>query len=168
MRPEVPDQVGKWHEKYLSDTSLRVVEVGSMDINGSVRPHFAGHDYVGVDMRHGAGVDVVGNAHELSLLVAPADIVICLDTFEHDDAFWLTLPEIWKTLKPGGWFICGIPTIHFRTYHGFPDDFWRFTESSFFGILLAGYELIDSKGICTFPPEVDTLIAIARKPEGGE
>jgi hypothetical protein len=61
-----------------------VVEVGSRDINGSVRPLFRGAaSYVGVDLTYGPGVDVVADAMTFTPEVAP-DIVVCCEVLEHD------------------------------------------------------------------------------------
>ena len=40
-------------------TGTRVLEVGSLDINGSVRPIFTDCEYVGLDLGPGPGVDVI-------------------------------------------------------------------------------------------------------------
>ena len=39
----------------------RVVEVGSRDINGSIRELVDADTYVGIDLEEGPGVDVVGD-----------------------------------------------------------------------------------------------------------
>ena len=60
----------------------RVIELGSLDINGSPRHLFDdGVDYVGVDLQSGPGVDVVADAATVGL--EPADVVLCLEVFEH-------------------------------------------------------------------------------------
>ena len=77
-------------------------------------------------------------------------------------AFWLTLDQIYLALvKPGGHFICSVPTIWFQTYHGHPDDYWRFTNSAFFKILFdpIRYTIMESREIKTIE-NVDTLAAI--------
>lgn len=54
-----------WVEHCLDVTGQpkRVAELGSRNVNGSVRHLFTGQDrYVGVDIRDGPGVDVVANA----------------------------------------------------------------------------------------------------------
>jgi hypothetical protein len=37
----------------------RVLDIGSLDINGSVRPLFRGGTYTGIDVAAGPGVDIV-------------------------------------------------------------------------------------------------------------
>ena len=44
----------------------RVLEVGSLNINGSIRQFFAACDYTGVDLGKGKDVDLVARGEELS------------------------------------------------------------------------------------------------------
>jgi len=165
MRPEVKQAVTEWAALYLREAKT-IVEIGSMDVNGNLRDIFKGQDYIGVDMRPGDNVDVVLNAHRLRdrFPGASVDAVICCDTFEHDDAFWETLREIRRALKPGGFFVCSVPTIAYTTYHPHPDDYWRFTGSAFFNLIMSPlyYHLVDRRDIRT-TGDVDTYAAIGRR-----
>jgi len=40
-------------------TAARTLEIGSLDINGSVRQFFDGGSYIGLDVAPGHGVDIV-------------------------------------------------------------------------------------------------------------
>ncbi len=62
--------------------SKSVVEIGSYNVNGSVRDLFPKTDYTGVDVRPGKGVDVVadGAAYEPA---KPVDTVVCCEVLEH-------------------------------------------------------------------------------------
>lgn len=63
----------------------RVVELGSLDVNGSARPLFAGAaSYIGVDRRAGRGVDVVADAADWGE-DGCCDLVLCAETLEHTD-----------------------------------------------------------------------------------
>ncbi len=66
-----------------------VIEIGSYDINGSVRPLFQGAEYIGLDMQEGQGVDWVGDAATYEP-EKPVDCVVCCETLEH--------AENWKDL----------------------------------------------------------------------
>lgn len=59
----------------------RVVEFGSRDVNGSVRPLFDCREYVGVDIAPGPAVDVVADA--ALYRGEPADVVVCCEVLEH-------------------------------------------------------------------------------------
>lgn len=128
-------------KKFLEEHDLKgkkVLDVGSLDVNGSLREDFKDCDYTGVDMREGPNVDFVLNGHELSTQFQEEfDLVVCFDTLEHDDLFWLTLGEMRKVLKSGGWLIIGAPSIN-HPIHRHPKDYYRFTEDSFQDVFLLG------------------------------
>ena len=90
-------------------SGLRVLEFGSLDINGSVRSLFgeltaAGGSYLGIDVQEGPGVDLVADASVYEDGTR-YDIVVCAEVFEHT-ALW---PKIIKNahslLVDGGAFI---------------------------------------------------------------
>jgi SAM-dependent methyltransferase len=112
----------------------RVLEIGSYDVNGNLNAELAGCDHVRLDMRKGPNVDIVANSHNLPFASAVCtgsgfDAVVCADTLEHDSAFWVTMKEIRRVLKPGGAIVLCVPYIGFPL-HQHPSDYWRFTESS--------------------------------------
>jgi hypothetical protein len=82
--------------------SLAVLEIGSLDINGSVRPLFprAGH-YHGLDLVAGDGVDEVADA---STWVPPRryDVVVSAEVLEHAPAWRAILEMMWSATAPGG------------------------------------------------------------------
>lgn len=59
-----------------------VIEIGSLDINGSVRPLFAGAEYIGLDPQEGPGVDWVGDALDY-VPEKKVDCVVCCEVLEH-------------------------------------------------------------------------------------
>lgn len=62
-----------------------VVEIGSRNINGSVRPLFAdAASYTGIDVQDGPGVDLVADGATFVPREAP-DLVVCMETLEHTD-----------------------------------------------------------------------------------
>jgi SAM-dependent methyltransferase len=80
----------------------RVLDIGSLDINGSNRPLFVDCDYLGVDIGPGRNVDIVAKAHELDLPDDTFDVVISTECFEHDKFYRETLQNACRMLKPGG------------------------------------------------------------------
>lgn len=70
----------------FSDVS--VLEVGSLNINGSVRDLFNASLYIGVDLEEGPSVDVVGQGQELSYDDNFFDVAISAECFEHNP-YWL-------------------------------------------------------------------------------
>ena len=68
-------------------TNRKVLEIGSLNINGSVRQFFSGCDYLGVDLGPGADVDLICNGHELDFPDRSFDTVISCECLEHD-IYW--------------------------------------------------------------------------------
>ena len=85
-------------------TFEKVLEFGSRDVNGSVRPLVNSLDYWGLDLLPGKGVDEVANAAAWRG-DGYRDLVICCEVFEHTPEW----PQIVKTaavhLKPCGLFL---------------------------------------------------------------
>ena len=80
-----------------------MVDVGSLDINGSNRGLFRKCDYRGIDIVRGKNVDEVGLAHLLLCnLDNYFDTVISTEMLEHDKYWELSLHAMYRALKPGG------------------------------------------------------------------
>jgi SAM-dependent methyltransferase len=95
----------------------RVIDFGSLDINGSNRQFFENCEYTGLDIGPGKNVDIVSRAHEYSAPDASYDVVVSTEMFEHDKFLHLSLPNMVRVLKPGGLFFwtCAAPG---RPEHG--------------------------------------------------
>jgi SAM-dependent methyltransferase len=80
-----------------------VLEIGSRDLNGSIRPWLAtAASYTGIDRQAGQGVDVVADGATYVPVEAP-DLVVCMETLEHAeqaDAIVRNAAAILR--KPGG------------------------------------------------------------------
>lgn len=108
--------------------SLRILDLGSQDVNGSYRPLFDEPEwlYIGLDMAPGKNVDVVLRTPYVWREVASgsADVVVSGQAFEHIQYFWITMLEVARVLKPGG--ICCILAPSSGPEHCYPFDCWRF------------------------------------------
>lgn len=95
----------------------RVLDVGSLNVNGCNKILFTDCDYVGVDIGPGENVDVVCKAHEYDAPAESFDVVISSECFEHDMYIKQTLNKITDLLKPEGLFVftCASET---RPEHG--------------------------------------------------
>lgn len=83
-------------------SKIRLLEVGSLDVNGTIRGLFAGTNYTGVDLMAGAGVDLVASGHQLDLPAELFDITLSCECFEHNP-FWIeTFENMCRMTKPGG------------------------------------------------------------------
>ncbi len=107
-------RVKKIHPQYFENKN--VLEVGSQDINGSVRKHFKNCDYLGIDLGEASGVDLVVSIIDFSR-ENEYDVVISSEMLEHCKEWDLALLQMYKNTKPGGMFIltCAGPN---RQEHG--------------------------------------------------
>ena len=99
------------HPNHFSE-GCRVLEYGSLDINGGVRSIFnAPQEYVGIDCQAGRGVDWVGVCHEYEHPVGEFDVVISTEMLEHDPYWRKSLEHACSMLRSGGLFImtCAAP-----------------------------------------------------------
>jgi len=104
---------------------LKVLDVGSMDVNGSYRTLFGCH-YFGIDITDGQNVDKVVEPYNWDIEDESFDIVISGQTLEHVKFFWLTMQEIERVLKKGG-LVCLIVPAEVGK-HRYPVDCWRMLE----------------------------------------
>jgi len=124
----------KFYKKYCEENieNKKILDVGSYDTNGCMRPIFQKGNYVGVDMEFGPNVDIVANANDLPFKENTFDIVISSSCFEHDDMFWETFREMCRVTKPGGYIYVQAPSN--GPYHGWPGDNWRFYIDSWLAL----------------------------------
>jgi SAM-dependent methyltransferase len=119
-----------YSDHFARNKSTRVIEIGSQDVNGSLRetcpPEF---EYIGVDFVDGKGVDIVlEDPYVLPFESASSDIILSSSCFEHSEMFWLSFLEIMRVLKPGGLFYLNVPSN--GSFHRYPVDCWRFYPDS--------------------------------------
>jgi GT2 family glycosyltransferase/SAM-dependent methyltransferase len=117
MHPEAHQFVAQVRARFPAwFRGKRVLEVGSLNINGTVREFFTDCEYVGIDLAPGPGVDRVIRAHDLIELDA-YDVVISTEALEHDRYWERSLVQMVANLKPGGLFVltCAGPN---RAEHG--------------------------------------------------
>jgi ubiquinone/menaquinone biosynthesis C-methylase UbiE len=119
-----------FYNKYCDNIeSKTVLDVGSCDVNGSMKPIFSkAKQYTGLDQCNGKNVDVVGSSHNLPFGDNSYDIIISSSCFEHDDMFWVTFIEMCRVLKPNGLLYIQAPSN--GPYHAHPVDNWRFYKDS--------------------------------------
>src|SRR5271170_6501285 len=80
----------------------RILEIGSYDVNGSVRPFFSfAREYVGIDLVPGPSVDVVGQGHDFGDSNS-YDIVLSCEAFEHNPMWLETFINMIRVCRPGG------------------------------------------------------------------
>ena len=63
---------------------VSVLEVGSLNINGSIRQFFDKCEYIGVDLGPGPGVDMIAHGEDLQFADNSFDVVASCECFEHN------------------------------------------------------------------------------------
>jgi SAM-dependent methyltransferase len=128
-------------------TGKLVLEVGSYDVNGSVRPHVESLGparYLGVDASTGPRVDMVVDCEHLATEVGYAawDLVITTEMLEHVRDWRACMFQLASVVKPGGFLLITTRSPGFP-YHPFPEDHWRYTNDQMRAILTAlGLEIL--------------------------
>ena len=86
------------------DSKLRkVLEVGSFDVNGTIRQIIGECDeYVGADLVGGPGVDVVKSGHLLDFPDGYFDLSFSSECFEHDEHWSESFLNMTRMTKPSG------------------------------------------------------------------
>jgi SAM-dependent methyltransferase len=118
MHPEIDVFVASVKKKYPEFFEGKsVLEVGSQNINGTVRTHFKNCHYIGTDLGEAPGVDVVHDITEGTLNNMQFDVVISSEMLEHCEKWESALINMYHSTKPGGLFIltCAGPQ---RQEHG--------------------------------------------------
>lgn len=108
----------------------RILEVGALNINGSFRSYvesFNPREYIGIDIKDGAGVDKVCGVEELVSEFGENsfDYIICTETLEHVLCWRCAIIEMKTVCKPDG-FICITTRSKGFGKHEYPIDCWRY------------------------------------------
>jgi SAM-dependent methyltransferase len=108
----------------------RVIEVGSRDLNGSLRPVIEAlgpSEYVGVDVVDGTGVDLVcDGGHLVERFGTDAfDLVVSTEVLEHARDWRGVISRLKRVCRPGGLLVLTTRSRGFP-YHAWPSDFWRY------------------------------------------
>jgi SAM-dependent methyltransferase len=95
----------------------RVLEVGSLDINGSVRELFSNCRYTGADLQLGPGVDLACQGQLLEFPSGHFDTTISAECLEHNP-FWRDIvANMLRMTRPGGLLLISCATTG-RFEHG--------------------------------------------------
>ena len=101
-------------------------------------------DVTVLDVVPGPTVDVVGDAHAMSTLLAAEsfDFAISVSVFEHLLMPWKVAVEMSRVLKPGA--LALIHSHQAEAMHDAPWDFWRFSDTVWPALFNAatGFEIV--------------------------
>jgi glycosyltransferase involved in cell wall biosynthesis/SAM-dependent methyltransferase len=143
-----------------------VLEVGSLDVNGSIRPMVEARSprsYVGVDVAQGPGVDRRVDVARLIDEFGPDafDVVVSTECLEHVEDWVTAIRNMVRVLRPGGVLVWTTRSPGFAYHH--PPDRWRYTSQAMAEILgrlnLEPMVVMDD-------PEYPGVFVKARKPTG--
>ena len=128
MHPSAFDDAHRFVDQYLATReSLRIADVGSFDLNGSLKPLFdrPGWTYVGLDPAPGPNVDVVlpGEDAWPDIATGAFDVVVSSQRLDHVTRPWRWMAELSRICAPGGLiYVCAPNTWGHNDY---PLDCWR-------------------------------------------
>ncbi len=110
---------------------LKILDVGSYDVNGSMKPVFKEEPwtYHGLDLEKGPNVDIVSPMDKFPLNSETYHVVVSSSCFEHSRIFWITFNEMVRVLRKGGLMYINTPSD--GPYHGYPSDCWRFYKDAY-------------------------------------
>lgn len=129
--------------------SPSVLEIGTLRWVESVPTHhkdWAPHasKYVMSDVGAGTDVDIVADAHDLAPFADDEfDAYIAISVYEHLRRPWVCAEAARRVLSTGG--IALVMTHQTFPLHGYPSDYFRFSDRALAGIFEdAGFEIIDA------------------------
>lgn len=146
--------------KHIGPSQIKgksILEVGSANINGSVRPQLEAMDpslYLGIDLALGPGVDVVTRVEDFT--DGQFDLVISCEMLEHACDWRAAFRQMCHLTRDYLVLTCRGPGF---PYHN-PPDYWRFTPSDLWRASLACGM---TPTVCTWDPQVPGVFLVARK-----
>lgn len=138
MHASVYEWVGR-QVTALGIADADVLEIGSLNVNGTVRDWFTG-EYLGIDVVDGPGVDLVISSHEM-YEKPPFDVVVCCEMLEHDSDPQATFHAIYGSLRPGGYALVTTRSEGFPIHH--EPDYFRFSQADIHALAYtAGLDIV--------------------------
>jgi SAM-dependent methyltransferase len=126
-----------WGQERLAEIEVEgklVLECGSLDVNGSLRPFVIERGplvYHGIDKEFGPGVDAILGTENIVAHYGAArwDLIISTEMLEHASRWQQCIHAMKEALAPGGTLLLTTRSPGFP-YHGYPEDHWRFTPET--------------------------------------
>ncbi len=135
--PEIPQDsvrgpIRAWIEKHAGGLGDNVLEVGSRMTSKEswwIDNRVLGSGkWTGVDMQPGHNVDIVADIESLpDEWAGRFSGALCCEVLEHVKRPWIAVRELRRVICAGGLCVFTVPSCF--PLHGFPDDYWRISES---------------------------------------
>ncbi|MBL8753582.1 MAG: class I SAM-dependent methyltransferase [Planctomycetes bacterium] len=183
MSPEVFARFEEIVTRRLPGTARRTaLEVGAGGWTLLSIPTFAHGPRIALNLRFDRPTEqlratrrVVANGNHLPFADATFDCVLSCSALEHDRWFWRSTAEVLRVLRPGGYFVVGVPIYmtlpgdkDFTTVtyarHGlaYNADYYRFSEQAVREVFFEGYAEVTDELIVRKQPN-PYLVAAGRK-----
>jgi SAM-dependent methyltransferase len=94
--------------KYFEN--IKVLEVGSLNINGTVRDHFTDCTFVGVDVDEGPGVDLTCGGQDVDHPDNTYDTTCSCNCFEHNPYWVESFRNMYRMTRSDGLIFISVPT----------------------------------------------------------
>ena len=132
-------------EQVTADSRNRLIDIGGRDRSRfDYSSLFPGIHVTVLDILAGDNVDIVADAHDLSLLPADSfDAAMSVSVFEHLMMPWAVIPQLNRILRDGGLVL--VSTHQTLGMHDIPWDFWRFSDTAWDALFneYTGFEIIE-------------------------
>lgn len=144
MHPEIDVFVASVKRRYPDMfVNKSVLEIGSQNINGTVRTHFKTCEYIGTDLGIAKGVDVI---HDITKGSFPGmfDVVISSEMLEHCEDWEAALNNMYNNVKNGGLFIltCAGPKRQEHGTHNHTPQDSKFTLEHYRNISVGEFDSV--------------------------
>ena len=140
-----------------------VLEVGSCDVNGTIRSHFRPERYIGVDVVEGRGVDRVVSPTELPFDADFFAAAVSTEMLEHAEFPAAVLWEMRRVLKPDGVVLLTTRSNGFPPHN--PPDYHRFSVAQITDLLRWVGFVVE---VADTDPEAPGVFVVARKSRPGD
>jgi SAM-dependent methyltransferase len=114
--------ISHFHEKF----SGKIIDIGSLDINGGPHKLFRAHTYVGVDLAAGLNVTHLARGEEVDFPKKSFDVAMSSECFEHNPNYAETIVNMSRMTKDDGVLIFSAAGIG-RREHGTPRSDQQFS-----------------------------------------
>jgi predicted SAM-dependent methyltransferase len=134
MAGKITSRLIDWfkHNYLDSNKKLKILDVGSLDVNGNCRKTFNENNwqYVGLDVESGKNVDIVVSSSAKDWEIHEEyDVILCLNTLEHVPDMTGLMKRMSTALKPDGLLFVIVPGVSkegtCHSEHRYPVDCWR-------------------------------------------